>query len=580
MKIKFKLTLAVGLLFVMIASLTVIGVYYIHRLSNDSENIIKDNYNSISYCREMLIALNNGISLENEKDRFLGNLKYELNTITEPGEYELAENIKRSFIKIQSGRYDSLLIRDIRAQITDVIYLNMQAIQKKNAVATETAQTSIIIISVVGTICFAIAFALLVNLPSNIANPIGELTKSIMQIANKKYSERVKFESNNEFGDLAKSFNTMAQKLEEYSSSNLEKLLFAKKRIETLINNMSEPVIGLDEDKRIVFINDEALKITNLNGDEVVGKPVQEIAVHNDLVRMLILELFSTDAVMNDKKQPINIYSDRKENFFEKEIVPIKIVPTGEATERHIGDVIMLKNVTAYKERDMAKTNFIGTVSHELKTPIASIKMSLQLLENEKIGSLNQEQRDLLTSIQDDTNRLLKFTGELANMTQVESGRIHLEMHPTNISEIIQYALSAVKQAADRKQIRFDIQANEAGEQVMADKEKTAWVVINLINNAIRYSHDESAIIIRVSENSEGDKVVLSVIDSGQGIAPEYIDKVFDRYFRVPGIKLEGTGLGLSISKEFIEAQGGRIYVTSEFGSGSSFSFELNKIAS
>ncbi|MBS1588186.1 MAG: HAMP domain-containing protein [Bacteroidetes bacterium] len=576
MKIKFKLTLAVGLLFVMIATLTTISAIYINRLSVDAKNIIKDNYNSVSYSREMLIALNNDISRDIENKRFLKYIEKEKNTITEVGEKELANNIEHNFNLLQKNTNDSALIQNIRKDITDVMLLNMQAIQKKSAVAEETSKNSIIIISVVGTFCFIIAFILLVNLPSNIANPISELTNSIKQIANKNYSERVHFESSSEFGDLAKSFNTMAQKLQEYTSSNLEKLLMSKKRIETLINNMSEPVIGLDETKNILFINDEALKISGLKGEEVIGKPVQDIAMYNDLIRSLIQDLFKPNPLRDEKKQPLKIFANNKESFFEKEIIPIKITPTGEDMEKHIGDVILLRNVTTYKELDLAKTNFIGTVSHEFKTPIASIKMSLQLLENEQIGIMNAEQKELITSIKEDTNRLLKFTGELLNMTQVESGSIYLELQPTDTTEIINYALNTVKQPADQKQIKINLTVEENLPKVVADKEKTAWVITNLLTNAIRYSHENSTITIQAIESK--DKVRISVIDSGQGIAPEYLDKIFDRYFRVPGIKKEGTGLGLSISKEFIEAQGGSITVESEFGSGSRFNVELNSV--
>lgn len=576
MKIKSKLTLAVGLLFTMIAALTIISIVYINRLSDDSKNIIKDNYNSISYSREMLIALNNGINNKSEYTRFIKNIKHEQNTITEPGEQELADNIENNFNILKSNPTDNILLQNLRKDITDLMLLNMQAIQKKSAVAEETAKTSIILISIVGSICFIIAFTLLVNLPSNIANPISELTNSIKQIANKNYSERVHFESNSEFGDLAKSFNTMAQKLEEYSNSDLERLLMSKKRIETLVNNMSEPVIGLDDTKRILFINDEALKISGLKSEEVIGKSVQEIAVHNDLIRSLIQELFQPNHADEHKKQPLKIYADNKESFFEKEIVPIKIKPTGEEMEKHIGDVILLRNVTTYKELDLAKTNFIGTVSHEFKTPIASIKMSLQLLENEQIGSVNADQKELIASIKEDTNRLLKFTGELLNMTQVESGSIQLELMPSDTIEIINYALNTVKQQADHKQIKINLSEEENLPKVLADKEKTAWVITNLLTNAIRYSHENSIVEIKVSTNSS--KVNIAVIDAGQGIAPEYIPKVFDRYFRVPGLKKEGTGLGLSISKEFIEAQGGSISVASDLGSGSRFVVELNKI--
>ncbi|HEY0299129.1 MAG TPA: HAMP domain-containing sensor histidine kinase, partial [Arachidicoccus sp.] len=260
---------------------------------------------------------------------------------------------------------------------------------------------------------------------------------------------------------------------------------------------------------------------------------------------------------------------------FEKEIIPIKIIPTGEKEEKQIGNVILLKNITEYKELDFAKTNFIATVSHEFKTPIASIKMSVQLLENERIGLLNAEQANLIESIKDDSNRLLKITAELLNVTQVESGSIQLNVVPASISDIIEYAVSANKNAAEQKNIKLQISMPSQPDNVFADTEKTAWVLNNIISNAIRYSYENSIVSIEVA--NEKNQALISVADAGQGIAPEYIPKIFDRYFRIPGTKKEGTGLGLSISKEFIEAQKGSLEVKSEYGKGSCFTVRLPK---
>lgn len=575
MKIKTKLTLGIGLLFVMIALLTALSSVYINRLSDNTKNILSDNYNSIVYCRQMLIALNNDIATPEAQKLFQENLDKENQTITETGEKELAEKVLRDFEQIKLNPNDSLSLKIIHQDVTDILLLNMQALQRKSKIATETSKEAIIWISVVGSFCFIIAFTLLINMPSNIANPIKELTESIKQIAAKNYTKRVHFESHNEFGELAQSFNTMAQKLQEYSSSDLERLMMAKKRIETLINNMREPVIGIDENQTILFMNDMAMQISNLKQEDILGKSIQEIAKYNDLIRKLITDLLQPNNSIVEKQSPIKIYADNKESYFEKEFIPIKIIPTGEKEEKHIGNVIMLKNITSYKELDFAKTNFIGTVSHELKTPISSIKMSLQLLENEQIGELNNEQTSLVENIKDDANRLLKITSELLNMTQVESGSIQLNKTRTSVNEIIEYAVNTVKSAAEQKNIQFEITStNEI--HVLADKEKTAWVITNLLSNAIRYADENSTIKIKIEE-ALINKIEISVTDQGQGILPEYIDKIFDRYYRVPGTQKEGTGLGLSISKEFIEAQGGSISVKSEYGVGSTFTLTLNK---
>ncbi len=575
MKIKAKLFLGIGLLFAMIVLLTAIGSIYINKLSADTNNILTANYNSIDYSRQMLIALNQDGFNKSSITTFETNLKKQQNNITETGEQQLTDQLAANFNKLKNNPADTALLATVHDDVTDIMLLNMQAIERKSSVAKKTADTATLWIALAGTFCFLIAFVLLVNLPGNIANPVKELTESIKQIAAQNYSKRVHFDKHNEFGDLANAFNTMAQKLEEYKTSNLEKLMMEKKRIETLINNINDPVIGLDAKKHILFMNDVALKISGLKAADTIGKPIQDVAVNNDLIRSLIQDLFNPATETAKAKQPpMKIYADNKESYFEKQVIAINITPTGEQEEKFIGNVILLQNITPFKELDFAKTNFIATVSHELKTPIASIKMSLQLLENEQIGNVNEEQKNLLHSIKDDANRLLKITGELLNMTQVESGNIQMTMVATDVKEIVHYAVSANKAAADQKNIKLEVVLPADLHYVMADEEKTAWVLTNLISNAIRYSYDNAVVYINVKKLDN--KIEFSVTDSGQGIAPQYKEKIFDRYFRVPGTKKEGTGLGLSISKEFIEAEGGKITVASDFGAGSTFTISLN----
>lgn len=575
MKIKAKLFLGIGLLFAMIVLLGAIGGIYINKLSDDTKNILVANYNSIDYSRQMLIALNeDGLSTLSVA-KFETNLKKQQNNITETGEQQITEHISTNFSRLKNNPHDTALLAAVHNGLTDIMLLNMQAIERKSAVATKTADNATIWIALVGTFCFLIAFVMLVNLPGNIANPVKELTESIKEVAAENYTKRVHLDKHNEFGELAGAFNTMAQKLEEYKTSNLEKLMMEKKRIETLINNIKDPVIGLDDKKHILFMNDVALKISALQAENTIGKQIQDVAVNNDLVRSLIKDLFpSAGETGSEKAGPIKIYADNKESYFEKQVIPIKIKPTGEEEEKFVGTVILLQNITPFKELDFAKTNFIATVSHELKTPISSIKMSLQLLENEQVGKLNEEQKNLLHSIRDDAGRLLKITGELLNMTQVESGNIQMAVIAANPKEIVNYAVSANRAAAEQKNIKLEVIIPADLPNVQADEEKTAWVLNNLISNAIRYSYENSTVFINVKQ--EGNKINFSVSDTGQGIAPQYKEKIFDRYFRIPGTKKEGTGLGLSISKEFIEAQGGSIQVSSDFGAGSTFTITLN----
>lgn len=572
MRIKAKLTVGVGALFLLILALAIVSGWYVNQLKKDTNNILVANYNTLQYARNMLLSLEDVRSDKSAVDTFQKNLDLQKQNVTEIGEIEATNLIVKHFKDLKENPEDSIVISSIRKDITELMRLNMEAINRKSDIADDTAQKAIVIISVTGSLCFLIAFILLVNLPSNIANPIKELTDSIKEIAGQNYKKRVHFESHNEFGDLAKSFNTMAEKLEEYSESKLDKILKGKKRIETLIDNLHDPVIGIDENKKVLFANEEALNICGLKKEEFIGKQIQDIAVTNDLIRNIIKDIFLLKPE-NAKSEQLKIYADRKESYFEKEVVDINIVPTGEADSEFIGQVILLRNITPFKELDLAKTNFMGTVSHEFKTPISSMQLGIQILENEKTGHLNEEQKGLINGIKDDADRLLRITGELLNIAQVESGAIQVNLISSEIKPMIEYAVNANKSAAEHKNIKIEVNI-EDNILVAADSEKTAWVLTNLISNAVRYSYENATIDVKVEKIEN--QLRFSVTDTGQGIQPQFLSKIFERYFRIPGTKKEGTGLGLSISKEFIEAQGGRIWVESEYGAGSTFYFTLN----
>ena len=572
MRIKTKLNLGVGLLFLMIIILSLVSAFYIFSIKKDTENILKANYNTLEYSRNMLLSLD---EISTDADHaiitFKKNLQNQTQNITESGEKKVTDNLKENFTLLEKNTADEAVKTQIRRDIFAIMKLNLDAIKQKSDVAKRTAETANFSIAIVGTLCFLIAFNLLVNLPNNIASPIKELTLSIKEIANKNYSERVHFTNHNEYGDLAKSFNTMAQKLQEYNNSNLYKLFFEKKRLETLINNMHDPIIGLDNEGIVLFMNDEALMIIGMKLEDIIGKSASVLASSNDLIRSLILK----DDTDSPKKQPLKIFAHGKESYFDKEIINITITPTGEEKEINIGDVIILRNITLFKELDFAKTNFIATVSHELKTPIASIKLSLKLLENAKTGDMNDDQKQLVESIKDDSQRLLKITGELLNLSQLETGNIQLNIEKSNPYHIVDYAVEAVKVQADQKQIKLVIEADKNLPDINADNEKTCWVLINFLTNAITYSPSQSKITIRLKKTDE-QHVIYQVIDSGKGIDSRYKDKVFDKYFQIPGSNKSGTGLGLAICKDFIEAQNGKINLDSELGSGSTFSITMN----
>jgi signal transduction histidine kinase len=199
------------------------------------------------------------------------------------------------------------------------------------------------------------------------------------------------------------------------------------------------------------------------------------------------------------------------------------------------------------------------------------------LLDDARIGAINNEQKQLLQNMEADTQRLLQITAELLDAAQVETGKINLNFGSTQPKNIVNYAVQAVKSLADQKEITIDIHCPDTLPVVMADLDKSTWVLINLLSNAIKYSPTKATIKLDVKKKGQN-IIEFAVQDSGQGIDEKYLSRIFERYFRVPGAEADktGTGLGLAIAKDFIEAQGGTIGVESERGEGSRFHFDLN----
>jgi len=575
MKIITKLRLGIGTLFLLILLLLSLSMIYISSISKDTKNILVANYNTLDYSKHMLNNLDDIPFNESSTKKFRQNLFKQKNNITEIGEAEVTLQLENDFNSFVSNPSNKAIVSAIREDIYKLMDLNMNAIERKSNIAQQTADHAYSWISFVGAICFLIAFSLFINFPSSIGNPIKTLTDSIKEVANKNYSLWLDFESNDEFGDVAIAFNTMAAKLREYEKSSVSQLLFEKKRIETLINKMNDPIIGLDENQKVVFANEQALQLLALKLDDIIGKTTNEISVKNDLMRALTKDVTAIKSIENNiKQQPLKIYNNNKECYFDEEIIDITSTATGEKETKQIGHVIILKNITPFKELDVLKTNFISTVSHELKTPISSILISLKLLEDERIGNVNEEQKQFIKNIKEDSERLLKITGELLNMTQAETGMIQISMKPSDPKEIVQLAINANKIQAEQNNIKIEVNYSEIISTVNADTEKTAWVLTNFISNAIRYSNENSKIIITVKQT--GNEITFSVQDFGKGIDDKYKEKVFDRYFRIPGNDKEGTGLGLAICKEFIEVQNGSIGVNSEINKGSIFYFKMS----
>ena len=559
MKLKTKLSFGLSFLFVVIISFGILAIFYINRLSNDSNRVLKNNHESLVYCNNMLKALEDIPAKKSAATLFNDNLDKQEKNITETGEGEATKELRKNFNELLANPSDLSNYPQIRQSIQLINDLNQQAILRKNAVAQKTAEDANLWLTVIFVVIGLVTFTFVVNFPQIISTPVRLLNEGIRAVANKEYDKRIYLKQDDEFGELVHAFNSMAEKLDGYEHSNLAKIKFEKSRIETIINQMRDAIIGLDGKGNILFLNEVAQNLLGLKEADIMGKYAADIALKNDLMRNLL---------QGENKKELKIFADNKESYFNKDVLNVI------DNEIIIGKVIVLRNITPFHELNEAKTNFIATVSHELKTPISSIKMSAKLLTDSRVGHLNTEQQDLIRSITDDSDRLLKITGELLNMSQVETGNLQLKLQQANPAEIIEQAIQAIQFQAQQKNMVISKNMQQTLPFILADTEKTSWVLINFLTNAIKYSGESSAIEVAAYPNDQA--VVFSVTDHGKGIDEKYLPKIFDRYFKVPGTQERtGTGLGLSISKEFIEAQNGQIWATSEIGEGSRFNFSL-----
>lgn len=368
MRIKTKISLGLALLFTMILTLAFLGIFNLHRVTNDMGNLISDNFKSVGFAKNMLESLD-GIRNIGDKNpslptktllaNFEKNLLNQEKNITEIGEKELTEAVRINFEQLKNALLEkntdtaNYNITTLNKLLYEIYDLNSKAIIVKKIDAEKKAKNGIFLVSIIASFCFLASFTFIINFPGFIANPIRDLTASIKQIANRNYDERLHFKSNDEFGEVAIAFNAMASRLYEYQNTTLAKIFLEKSRYEIILNKMKNPIFGIDENNKILFVNEQAINILGLQKDELLGKNAPEIALRNDLLRTILTENFNS--------QQLSIFFENKESYFQIQTIEIAV------EEKFVGKVFFLQNITDFKELDLKNKCIIANLMHELK---------------------------------------------------------------------------------------------------------------------------------------------------------------------------------------------------------------------
>jgi signal transduction histidine kinase len=605
LNLKSKIYTGLSVLILVIVIIATAGIYNLKLLSQDSSAIIQDNYHTIDYSFLMLAELDSiGIKLiklsQNNDDNSISHKNYKLeiekhlenfnevlnlqeNNITEPGEAEFVSLLVKNFdlfknkivakLITNSGYLsDSILISiaDLRKTIYEIYKLNRDSIIHKNNIAEQTSLTAITYMFIISSLSLIIILFYIFRFPNYIITPIRELTDKIRAVSSKSFDQKIMIKSSDEIGDLTESFNQMTERLREYEEQHLDQLLLEKKRIDSIVYGLNDGVILLDEAKNIIIINSTAQRILSLESSQILNKNITTVESHSKIMEMIITVITS---IKNDSQDSTYVYDDKSKRYYNIDTLEIKNENKNIDNLRIKGLVIILRDVTHFKEIDIAKTNLLATVSHELKTPISSINLSLKILSDTRLGNLNNEQRKMIESISQQNKKLLRVVNDVLDFAQAETGKISLVIETVDPAQIIDLGTSALMMLLSEKEIDLRIDIMEIPPLIKADLEKSVWILVNILNNAIRYSPVQGKIVI--SLGVEGDFVRFSILDYGPGISETDQKMIFQKFKKDNKGYFKGTGLGLAIAKEFVESQGGKIWVESQKDIGSHFHYTL-----
>lgn len=401
-----------------------------------------------------------------------------------------------------------------------------------------------------------------------ILQPIQTLTKAAREIGEGKLDLTVPVLSQDELGDLAITFNKMAAQLSEYRQGINEQIVRLHHTMEAALASFSDPVFILDTSGRI----------------ELKNRAAQELSAQLALDAALPSKL--TDAAMGVIRGQRDFVPDSfnevlalRLNEREKSFLP-RIHLMRDPGGKPVGAAVVLHDVTRFRLLDDAKTNLVATVSHELKTPLTSVRMVLHMLLEKSLGPLTGRQNELIQTARRDSERLLRILDALLDIARLETGAASLTREPVQPADLVKTIAEEARRNAVPQGFKITTEVQGGLPDVAVDRQQIGHVFHNFISNALKHSPPGASIAITAVADDDNTGVQFTVRDEGTGVAEEYQGRIFDRFYRVPGQAKTGVGLGLSIAREIVVAHGGRVGVRSQLGKGSEFYFVLEAVDS
>jgi len=601
--IRQKLSLGFGGLLLIILIIGIQSIIQLTRLGVSIDVILRENYRSVIACQEMKEALERidsgilftllGYSREGtefirkNESAFEKALQTELNNITLRGEGEKAAHVQglfkqyREILKAAENPEAPLpqrqqiyftqlfpLFQEIKTTASQILDMNQQNMSDANDRARSNAASSrkyMYLLLLAGAV---VAAGFVIFTEKWMLRPIHRLIRSAEEIKSGNLDLVVPVESKDEVGHLSESFNAMAEGLREIRRSDQARLVRIQDSTQHTFNSLPDAVAVLDPQGRVEVATESAKTVFGLKpGLQVQSLPLKWLA---DLYGNVLRHARPLGPEHNGTA--IQHFDKGEERFFRPMVVPIL-----DAEKQPTGVVMTLKDVTEQRHQDDLKRGVISTVSHQLKTPLTSMRMAIHLLLEEKVGSLTEKQAELLVAAREDSDRLHDILNNLLDISRIESGRVQMEFRSISPREMAVEAVESFRTAAKDQGVTLEAELPDDLPEVWADTTRVSHVFVNLLSNALKHTPPGGK--VSVSARAEENGVAFSITDTGKGIPNEYLPRIFEQFFRVPDQGPQtGAGLGLAIVKEIIEAHGGAVSVDSIEGKGSTFSFTLRGV--
>lgn len=599
MSLKTKLLLAFLGLFAILVAVGALSVRMVTESSTSIERISRENYDTVAACYRMkeaiswldriaLLSLHEefpGLRDESEKAmaEFDKNLRFQTGNITVLGEREATTHLaelwctyRRDYQEFlgteaadhRAAGYRATLMpqsQAVREAAQQIIELNLGNLlledERARQHALQTRQTMLLL--VLSGLAIAVLF-IVVILPA-ILRSLARLTQSVCAIREGNLDLVVKAHSRDEIGQLAGAVNDMTVSLREFRRRARSRLLRTQRTTQLVLESLSDAVAICDPGGEIELANNTARTFFGLNPEATLADAGN--ASLNELFARVCRELRPLKPASYG--EAIQVFRDGEERFFLPEAIPI----LNEEREL-IGVTLVLSDVTEVRQLCEMKGGLVATVSHELKTPLTSVRLAIHALLSEKVGPLTAKQVELLAAARSDTDRLHRIILNLLEMSRMEAGRMRLERQRVAPDQLVLQAADEFQAAFLDHGVHFKVDIPPELPTVLVDPIRIQAVFANLFQNALR--HTPRGGEISVSAELEGKQVRFLVEDTGSGIPEAYLPLIFEKFFRGPGQDQENdTGLGLAIVKEIITLHGGRVAAENREERGTRFSFTL-----